>query len=239
MCLVFFSYKFPESIDFFISSNRDEFYSRKTKKADFWEKNKNIWGGIDLESNGTWLGVKNETKFGFLTNYRNLKLPKVPNPLSRGLILKEYLESDKNPKEFIFELRNNRENYEGFNLVIGNPEECYYFNNKINILSKLEKGFYVLSNGILDEPWFKSLKLKKEMINIILNNQLNPDTVFTILNDKTKSEIDFLPDTGIGLEKEILLSSKFISLEGYGTRSSYFVLKKNNKKPIFIEKNWI
>lgn len=239
MCLVFFSYKFPESIEFFIASNRDEFYKRKTNEAEIWNQEKKIWSGIDLESSGTWLGIQNENKFGVLTNYRNFKLPKIENPKSRGIILKDFLEQEKSPKEFIFKLREEKNLYEGFNVILGDKNECFYFNNKLNILAKLEKGFYALSNGIIDEPWPKTLKLKKEIVDLILEKHLSPEKIFEILKDKEKFAKEFLPDTGIGYEREIGLSSKFIELEGYGTRSSYYVLKEKNKSGIFLEKNWL
>lgn len=41
-----------------------------------------------------------------------------------------------------------------------------------------------------------------------------------LLGDRARAEDQLLPDTGIGLNSERLLSSIFISSPGYGTRAS-------------------
>jgi uncharacterized protein with NRDE domain len=45
-----------------------------------------------------------------------------------------------------------------------------------------------------------------------------------MLSDRTMAADETLPDTGIGLEWERLLSSAFIVSDGYGTRCSTVVL---------------
>ena len=51
---------------------------------------------------------------------------------------------------------------------------------------------------------------------------------FEILRDKTLADDIDLPDTGIGYEREKLLSAIFIETPVYGTRSSSLVLIDKN-----------
>jgi uncharacterized protein with NRDE domain len=236
MCLVNFSFQYPNGYDLILASNRDEFISRLTLKADYWEENSSIWGGKDLVAGGTWLGITKEGRFAFVTNYRNLYLPKPDSPLSRGNLCKDYLLSNQTPFDYLTQIMQNKDKYEGFNLILGNSNSCFYYNNKRNILSELKPGIYSVSNGILDEPWPKLIHSKSKFIELIQKDNLSPENFFAYLNSKEKTSKEFLPDTGIGEEREKALSSCFIDLETYGTRSSFFISKKLNEVPYCEEK---
>jgi uncharacterized protein with NRDE domain len=238
MCLVFFSYKYPTGFDFFICANRDEFYSRKTIASHFWEDDPTVFAGKDLEAGGTWMGVQGNSRFAFITNYRNLYLPKTENPISRGHLVKNFLLSRDSAIEYGNRVYETRNQYEGFNLVIGDSENCVYINNKQNICKNLDAGSYGLSNGVLDEPWGKVNFLKESMSRILVESFDN-DTVFKILKNKTQYDELILPDTGIGVVKEKLLSSCFIEIPNYGTRSSMLIFKKKHEKLQFDEKIWV
>lgn len=238
MCLVFFSYKYPKGYDFFIGANRDEFYSRKTIASHFWEEDSTVFAGKDLEAGGTWMGVQGDSRFAFITNYRNLYLPKTENPISRGHLVKNFLTGRDSAAEYAEKIFDSRNQYEGFNLVVGDSSDCVYINNKQNILKNLAAGYYGLSNGVLDAPWGK-VNFVKENIGSILKDNFLKESVFEILKNKTQYDESFLPDTGIGIVKEKLLSSCFIEIPGYGTRSSMIIFKNQKEQLQFEEKIWI
>ena len=50
------------------------------------------------------------------------------------------------------------------------------------------------------------------------------DALFHVLSDSTTFPDRSLPDTGVGIERERLLSSLFIAGNDYGTRSSTVIL---------------
>ena len=69
-----------------MAANRDEFYTRKTAAAHFWEDYPTILGGRDLEASGTWMAINKNGKIGLVTNYRdpaNID----PNAPSRGQLV--------------------------------------------------------------------------------------------------------------------------------------------------------
>jgi uncharacterized protein with NRDE domain len=58
-----------------------------------------------------------------------------------------------------------------------------------------------------------------------------------MLSDRTTAGDDALPDTGIGLEWERLLSAPFIASDGYGTRCSTVVLIRNDGRVTVEERS--
>jgi uncharacterized protein with NRDE domain len=49
---------------------------------------------------------------------------------------------------------------------------------------------------------------------------------------------DALPDTGVGLERERPLSARFITMDGYGTRSSTVLLLDRDGGGRFVERTF-
>ena len=92
MCLILFSKPKDGNYKFVLTSNRDEFYERKTKNMFWWNETKGLLAGQDLEQKGTWLGISNQGKFAAVTNVREFyKLRENQNFLSRGDQLKIFL----------------------------------------------------------------------------------------------------------------------------------------------------
>ena len=59
-----------------------------------------------------------------------------------------------------------------------------------------------------------------------------------ILTDHTTAEDDALPETGVPLEIERMLSSRFIRSDGYGTRACSIVKFNRLGEISFIEHNY-
>jgi uncharacterized protein with NRDE domain len=60
--------------------------------------------------------------------------------------------------------------------------------------------------------------------------------LFDILGNRDRPPDERLPDTGVGLEWERILSTIFIQSPVYGTRSSTVVLVKDSGEVVFVEK---
>jgi uncharacterized protein with NRDE domain len=83
-------------IRFLLAFNRDESTSRKTLPLSQFADDPNIYGGIDVVSGGTWLGINIKTGiFVFLTNYRLYRMRKAK---SRGILVKKFLSTGYLPK---------------------------------------------------------------------------------------------------------------------------------------------
>ena len=241
MCVVYVSYGQYESMPLLLATNRDEFYQRESQPISYWEDHPEILGGRDLEGGGSWLAVGKDQKWAVITNYRG-SLHKVRNPLSRGSLIQNYLSSSENAIEFGRKLLHNKEqyyhSYQGFNILFGDSASLYYFSNITGSLQRLSKGLYGLSNHLLDTPWPKVRQGKADFETILQNSKLpshppSSEELFAFLQDASRFPYQELPDTGIGKEKEQLLSSRFISLleHGYGTRCSSLLYILTEKDP--------
>lgn len=217
-----------------IAANRDEYYNRPTKTADYWEDYPELLGGIDEKFGGTWLGVTKSGKIGLLTNYRDPNSHK-EGLNSRGLLLKEYLTGETPTNEFIQKLSFKKNEYNGYNLLFGSIDKFYYYSNRIDKLQQLSFGDYGLSNHLLDTSWPKINKGKTLLSECL--NQSNPEisSIMEILKNREKPDDVELPETGIGLELERVLSPIFITSPIYGTRSSTVIMVDNSGKLFFRE----
>ncbi len=229
MCLIVFAYKKHPNFPLILLANRDEFYSRPTKSADFWEDAPQVFAGRDLVCGGTWLGITNAGKFAALTNFRE------PNgktgTISRGNLVSEFLTGDRTVNQYLELVRSDEGKYSGFNLIVGNfegneSEFAYYSNRGSQATEILKPGIYGLSNSILDTPWQKVVSAKKTLSKKI-SNKFSEDDLFEILQNKALAADHNLPDTGIGLEHERILSSIYIETPIYGTRCSSLVTFDN------------
>lgn len=234
MCLVFVSVKQHPKYKLVIAANRDEFYARKTAPAHFWSDHPEIVGGRDLEANGTWLGVSTKGRVALVTNFRDLRNLKKNAP-SRGQLVTDALLTDQPADAYLHTVMPRAHAYNGFNLIAGTVDDLWYYSNFSTGITKLETGSYGLSNHLLDTPWPK-VRLGKEAFNRIIAGDFTPDDLFTMLHNHDVAGDDELPDTGVGLELERVLSAMFIKSPGYGTRSSSVVLADYEGNVFFTER---
>ncbi|MEQ8425821.1 MAG: NRDE family protein, partial [Cyclobacteriaceae bacterium] len=183
MCLIFISIDNHPKYKLVVAANRDEFYKRRTAPASFWEDHPEVVGGRDLEAQGTWMAMTTSGRVGMVTNYRDLSNidPEAP---SRGKLVTDYLFNGSHPDAYLKELHESAHEYNGFNLVIGNHEELYYYSNYQSKIVRLSSGFYGLSNHLLDTPWPK-VQLGKEKVKAILDQKaIKTNDIFELLRDE-------------------------------------------------------
>lgn len=239
MCLVNFHFQDHPVYQLIVVANRDEFYTRPTAPAQFWEDAPHIMAGRDLQQMGTWLGVTKEGRFAALTNYRNPSLPET-GPFSRGDIVRTFLSSKEEPERFVQKLASTKEHYAGYNVIVGDRHRLFHYNNILDKMQDIPFGTHSLSNHSLNTPWPKVVKGKERLGEYVRNNssEMQLDSLFRIVMDRQMAEDYMLPDTGVGLEMERMLSPMFIESDGYGTRSSTVLLIGNNGKVTFAERTF-
>jgi uncharacterized protein with NRDE domain len=238
MCVIFLAINQHPQYKFIVAANRDEFYERPTASAKFWKENPNVWAGKDLIHGGSWLGFTKSGRFAAVTNFRN------PNQLkgdfSRGDLVKNFLFGDEESIEYLEQLQFDKDKYTGFNLLVGDLKDnvkIAYYSNISNEIIELDSGIYGLSNHLLDTNWHKVKYGKLNFQNSL--NDVSFEKLFTLLADKTPANDKDLPDTGIGFEREKILSSIFIETPIYGTRCSTVILLENNNTLNFAEKSFL
>ncbi len=235
MCLILISYRKNPDYRLILAANRDEFYDRPTEPAAFWEDSPQILGGKDLKAGGTWLGINKSGRFAAITNYRDPG-SNMPDAPSRGALVRGFLESTEAPLEYFENLKVEAGKYNGFNLIAGDLERLCYFSNRYGNPIELPPGIYGLSNHLLDTPWPK-VELGKHLLRSVVNKgSFSPEEIFHLLANRERPNDESLPETGVGLEWERILSSVFITSLVYGTRSSTTVMMDNSGEVTFIEK---
>lgn len=236
MCLLFIAYKSNPLYPLILAANRDEFYDRPSQAASFWEERTDLLAGRDLKGGGTWLGITTGGRIAAITNFRDLTALKVDAP-SRGLLVGDYLLGNLDPEVYLRDLKDRAGAYSGFNIMVGGVDDLWYFSNMDGNILKIPEGSHGLSNHFLDTPWPKVERGKELMKRVLSAGEESLfEAIFDVLADRTRPDDSMLPDTGIGLEWERILSPIFVETDGYGTRSSTIILVRRDGSTTFIER---
>lgn len=238
MCLIVFSYQQLKDYPFILAANRDEFYDRPTKAAYVWQTSPKILAGKDLKAGGTWLGISEKGRFAALTNHRKMDNMK-EDTTSRGIIVKDFLLHEGNPREYLTELQRNGNKFNGFNLIAGTFDDLYYISNEKKGIFEIQPGNHSLSNAFLNTPWPKSKESSAAFKEVLESGEPDEEKLFNLLKSDQRYPIEKLPDTGLPKYMEKAVSSVFIETEGYGTRSSTVIIVDSKMRVRFIEKTYV
>lgn len=236
MCLILVAWRAHPSYPLVVAANRDEFFARPTRPAEFWPEIPQVLAGRDMEAGGTWMGITRGGRFAALTNFRDPARRLAAAP-SRGGLVADFLQDCRGPSEWIDSL-GGATAYNGFNLLVGDGRELWWFSNVTNERRRLTPGVYGVSNHLLDTPWPKVVAAKSALSGTLA---MLPDDggMFRLLRDDTVHPDEALPRTGVGPEWERLLSSAFVAAPGYGTRSSTVLLVDADGMAMFDEQGWL
>lgn len=224
MCLILFALDHHPRFPLIIAANRDEHYDRPAAPLAFWDDAPHIAAGRDLEAGGTWLGITRDGRWAALTNYRQAGGYKQPAP-SRGRLVSDYLESGLAPERYVEQVARTARDYNGFNLLVGLGPQACYLSNQDPSGRGVTAGVHGLSNHLLDTPWPKVTVGTRALHDL---PDASAETVTEVLLATLRNRVipadTVLPDTGVGLERERLLSPPFIASASYGTRASTVIL---------------
>ncbi len=234
MCLILFAWRMHADFPLILAANRDEFYERPSAPASFWEE-PGFFAGRDLREGGTWLGITGTGRLAALTNYRDPASLRSGVP-SRGHLVSGYLGGHDTPETYLNRLAPMADRYNGFSLLLGDASALHCFSNRGG-RSAVEPGIHGLSNRLLDTPWPKVEK-GKSGLRALLEGAGQPETeaLFELLSDRSRPQDAQLPETGVGLEWERILSPIFIESPVYGTRSSTVLTIDRNGRVTFVER---
>ena len=240
MCLINLHLQEHPNYKLIVIANRDEFYERPTAPANFWEDKPEILAGRDLLELGTWIGVTEQGRFAAVTNFHDqTQKPSINDKISRGKIVTSYLKDDISPQSYLETLHKNKDMYEGFNVILGNEEELFYYNNIEMEITKISAGTHGVSNDTLNSPWPKVTKGKQRLREYIMNQEvIGANMLFDILADNEQAEDSDIPETGLDIELERTLSPIFIKTPDYGTRSSTVIFIDNDNYLTFVERTY-
>ncbi|MGB7184158.1 MAG: NRDE family protein [Burkholderiaceae bacterium] len=254
MCLITFALDTTAG-SFVLAANRDEYYARPTVAAHWWQQESGIFAGRDGLAGGTWLAVNQQGRLATLTNYREPGHPPADSP-SRGELVLTAVRKNQPVQEIIDAFSTSGTRYAGYNLLVFDwtPDratgrttglQAWYLSNRApQPVRALQHGVYGLSNGLLDDPWPKSQRLKQTLSAALgLPGRQRDQHLLDALTDRSIASDHLLPDTGIGLTREQDLAPAFIRTVGadnqaYGTRSSAIVQLDGAGQLDFTEWSW-
>lgn len=222
MCLLLFAYRVVPEYPLIVAANRDEFHERPTAPAAWWP-DRGIFAGRDMEAGGTWMGVNRLGRFAAVTNFREPASHR-PGLRSRGTLVLEALDQATAPTAVLAQLQSRAPLYNGFNLIFGDGNGLFSYGSR-GEPAALSSGVYGLSNHLLETPWPKVTRGKaalRDYLDAGMAPTLEP--LLDLLADRSAAPDADLPDTGVGIELERLLSPPFVRGREYGTRCSSIVL---------------
>jgi uncharacterized protein with NRDE domain len=238
MCLIVFAYDCHPDYHLILGANRDEYRNRPTEQAGFWPDAPHVLAGRDRQAGGTWLGVTTDGKLAAITNYRDPRQQMV-DPPSRGTLVSGFLNNKAlTTKEFQHTLNHDGQLYDGFNLLYGTVHDLHYFTNRGGSSGPIITGIHGLSNHLLDTRWPKVTFARSRLKNLLQFKRVDPGQIFDALSDPAPFDYRALPNTGIGPERERLLSPIFITDEVYGTRSTTVLTIDREGGVTFIERTF-
>lgn len=233
MCLIVVGWRAHRQFPLVVAANRDEFYARPTAVAGRWPGAEQIIGGRDLEAGGTWLGITDGGRFAAVTNVREPGMTK--GVRSRGELTRAFLYSEVPAIDFAQQIEGSE--FSGFNLLLGDGKSLVYCSNRDGPPRELAPGIYGLSNHVLDSPWPKLVQARQALTEA-LDRLPDESAFFALLADRTIVPDQALPNTGISIEWERLLSPVFVSSEDYGTRASTVLWQRTDGAIEFHEQSF-
>jgi uncharacterized protein with NRDE domain len=235
MCLIVFAWRPGHDLPLLLAANRDEFYARPSQAAAPWPECPALIAGRDLQAGGTWLGIGPGGRFAALTNIRDPR--QALGQRSRGELPANYLRGERSAEDFLRDLTRQRQHYSGFNLLLGDAEQLWHFNSHSGQMRRLSAGVYGLSNADLDTPWPKLQQAKADLTACLA--EPSSTALLNLLHNPQPAADERLPDTGVGLVTERLLSSVFIHSSAYGTRASTSLIVHANGRRELHERSFI
>ena len=238
MCLVAFAIDVHPKYRLVLISNRDERFDRPAAPLARWADAPAVVAGRDLDAGGTWLGVAEHGRWAVLTNVRDPQNPRDPIR-SRGCLAADFLTGSASASGYAERVFDSRGDYDGFNLVVGDLDGVFVVSTHTDHIAELGRGVYGLSNAQLDTSWPKVVRTRTALRSALEASTDAPEDLLPLLDDTRQAPDDDLPDTGVGLRWERLLSPVRIVTEGYGTRASTVVLLDRAGLGTLTEQTWL
>lgn len=219
MCLIGIAFRAHPRYPLLVAANRDEFHARPTQPAHFWPDAPRLLAGRDEQAGGTWMGITLHGRFAAVTNYREPDAS-TSGRQSRGSLVVDFLKGAESAQASSQRAVREGDEYGGFSLLVMDGESLWFASNCGDAPQPVAPGVHGLSNQHLESNWPKVKRVREALARETTEPRPSLDRLLDTLQDRTTAPDEFLPDTGVGLERERMLSSPFVATDGYGTRSS-------------------
>jgi uncharacterized protein with NRDE domain len=215
-----------------LAGNRDELHARAAAPLHRWDGHGRVLAGQDLQSGGTWLGVSEEGRLAVVTNLRGYGPPEDGRP-SRGLLLRDLLAGEGGyaaPSD---------EDLDGFNpfnlFALVDGALMFWSNRPAPERRRLGPGLYGASNGPLDAPWPKTVRLKTALAAWLEADGERPEALLDALRDDQPPAVQAGPPSDAPEPPQTPI---FIRNPLYGTRCSTVVAIDRDGRGRIIERRY-
>ncbi|WP_129791591.1 NRDE family protein [Sphingosinicella sp. CPCC 101087] len=234
MCVLAFAWRAHPRWHLVAAGNRDELHARPAAPLGRWDDGSGIIAGRDLQSGGSWMGVSEQGRFAVVTNLRGYGPPQ-PKRVSRGALVSDPLAG----RGRFAELRTDElAAFNPFNLIVADGDRADFLTNRPEPLRRrLEPGVYGLSNGPLDAPWPKTLRLKEGLSAWLDEPHAGTEALLALLRDDSLPA-DATEIAPSDVPDEPPLSSIFIRHPLYGTRCSTVVAVDDQGEGLIVERQY-
>jgi uncharacterized protein with NRDE domain len=232
MCLVAVAWRMHPRWPLALVANRDEAHARPAAPAGFDPQAVSVYGGRDLVQGGSWLQASRGSRLAAVTNVRAGTGDEAARR-SRGWLVRDFVRGEHGAEAFAARLAADAAEYGRFNLLLydGTRLLCAS-NHPAWSMEEVQPGLHAMSNGPFDAPWPKGVFATRALqawLDSPLAEAAAPgaeaiEPLFAAMRDTTRAPDDALPDTGVGLDLERMLSPPFVLDPRYGTRCSSVVL---------------
>lgn len=244
MCLIAVAWQAHPRWRLAVIANRDEFHGRPAAPAAQDPEHADVFGGRDLEQGGSWLLASTRGRFVAVTNVRAGTNPEAA-PRSRGTLVRGFATGDLRAEAYAHSLERDAAAFGRFNLLCWEGDALQFATNHPRFEQRaVAPGVHAMSNGAFDAPWPKSGHATRALeawlrgatdAGDVQEAALAP--LFDALADTTPAPDARLPDTGVGLDLERVLSPPFVRGARYGTRCSTVVLV-DGERIVFAERRF-
>lgn len=221
MCLIAWNWQPNSATPLLLLANRDEFYARPALPLHWWEPSANgtqILAGKDIQGGGTWLGLSGTGRLAALTNFRSAA-PQRSNTSSRGELVTGFLHSNLSADAYLQQLAQHCGDYNPFNLLVFDGQQLMGLESRGAKLIAHAPGVGAVSNADFHTPWPKLVQLRSSLAAAADKDVGDLRQFLPLLHDRNRVPDNALPNTGVPLELERVLSAVFVATPGYGTRA--------------------
>lgn len=235
MCVLALAWKAHPRWHLVMAGNRDELHERPAAALARWAEPDHVIAGRDLLSGGTWAGVSEQGRFAVVTNLRGYGLPR-PELVSRGALVTDLLAGTGH---YAAPDTAGLADFNPFNLIVADRKCALFLSNRPEpVSSELAPGLYGLSNGALDEPWPKTLRVKEMLLDWIVRGGTEPAGLLDGLGEDRLPDAGLPPTSPSDVPQEPILSPVFIRQAVYGTRCSTVVAVDREGRGEMIERRY-
>ncbi len=236
MCLIALAWNAEPEHRLLLLANRDEYHARPSAPLSWWP-DMPILAGRDLLEGGTWLGLSRQGRVAAVTNVRGADAGR-RFARSRGALVTDFLRDRQPAADWAAALAPQAGAYGGFNLLLYDGRDLVYASNRPSFgVALVAPGIHALSNAALDTPWPK-VTAARTRLQWALSEQADDDRLLDSMNDRHCADDTDLPDTGVGLSAERLLSPAFIRSDAYGTRCTSLLRLHSDGRVLLRERRY-